>query len=596
VSLARRLFVGSLVVVVALVLFVVSIIDRRIGARLIDETTRSLAREARLVALQWTRNSDADSLANLVGAALGHRVTLIDSAGTVIGDSEFDGPALHRLENHATRPEIVASRTAPFGSMRRVSSSAGDEELYVAVRAPLGTARVSVSTAVVDGIVSRARQDVLIAALVSILIAMALAALLARSISRPMIKLRDGANRMAAGDLTHRFALIGPGEVGDLAVALRRMADELASRIRALETEDTLMVALIESLSEGVIALDARSQVVRINDSAQHLLGLSRMAPFHADQLPRDRLLRDSVARALRGESVEPVEATIHDRTLILTSRPLPDGGAVLTIFDLTPLRRIEAVRRDFVANASHELKTPLTVIRGFAETLVDDDPPAEQRRQFAEAIRSSAQRMQRLVDDLLDLSRIESGGWLPNPQEIEVRSVAEEVISASRSANAPAAVRIELAIGQHAERVVADPTALRQILSNLVDNALRHTESGFVRVFSEATPEGTWVGVTDSGQGIAETHLPRIFERFYRADPSRARDGGGGTGLGLAIVRHLVEAHGGRVRADSAVGRGTTVAALFPVPAQLRPIETAPARRGVPGAPDTGHGEADTS
>ena len=561
-TLARRLVLGSLIVVGTLVLIVVAIIDRRIGSRLIEETTAALGREARLVALQWTPGVDADSLANHSAAALGHRVTLVDSSGRVIGDSEFDGAALAQLENHAARPEIVAARSAPFGAAQRYSPSAGDEELYVAVRAPLGTARVSVTTRVVDEIIGRARADVLLAALVALLLAMALAALLARSLSRPIIELRDGAYRLAQGDLAHRFALVAPGEIGDLASALRRMADEIAARIRALEAEDALMVTLIESLSEGVVALDARSQVVRINESARRLLGAEGRVPFDSARLPRDRLLREAISGALAGREIPPAETTIDERTLVLTARPLPDGGAVLTIFDLSPLRRVENVRRDFVANASHELKTPLTVISGFAETLADDDPPEAQRRQFAQAIRSNAQRMQRLVDDLLDLSRIESGGWVPNAQRIAVRPIADELMQ--RLPALPATVRIELAIGAGADHVIADPTALRQILQNLIENAVRHTESGVVRVFTSSAADGVWVGVQDTGSGIPAVHLPRIFERFYRADPSRARDAGG-TGLGLAIVRHLAEAHGGRVRAESTVGVGTTVAAFFP-------------------------------
>ena len=561
-TLVRRLIVGSLIVVGALALLVVSIIDRRVGVRLIDETTSALAREASLVALQWTRGVDADSLANRAGGALGHRVTLVDAGGRVVGDSEFDGPALDQLENHASRPEIIAATRAAFGSARRFSPSAGDEELYVAVRAPLGTARVSVTTRVVDDIVGRARRDVLLAGLISMLLAMALATLLARSVSRPITELRDGANRLAAGDLTHRFALVGPGEVGDLAGALRRMADELAARIRALEAEDALMVTLIESLSEGVIAIDGRSRITRINQSARRLLSTPDAVPFDSDRLPRDRVLRETIAEAIARRDVGPAETTIDDRTLILTARPLPDGGAVLTLFDLTPLRRIESVRRDFVANASHELKTPLTVISGFAETLADDDPPDAERRQFAAAIRSNARRMQRLVDDLLDLSRIESGGWVPNAEEISVGAIAAELLQPERWSTPE--IRTELAIDSRADRVTADPTALRQILANLIENAVRHTERGVIRVFTAPDSGGVWVGVEDSGSGIPAAHLPRIFERFYRADASRARNAGG-TGLGLAIVKHLAEAHGGHVRAESTVGKGTSVAVFFP-------------------------------
>jgi signal transduction histidine kinase len=247
----------------------------------------------------------------------------------------------------------------------------------------------------------------------------------------------------------------------------------------------------------------------------------------------------------------------------MLQARPLREGGALLAIFDLTTTRRLEAVRRDFVANVSHELKTPITIIGGFAETLASDDPSADERRRFVEAILTNARRMQRLVDDLLDLSRIESGGWVPKPERIDLRATAGEVAAAFAASAGDHGVALGTAIDHRASSITADATAVRQVLSNLVDNALRHTPAGGkVTIFSEPDPLGIALGVRDTGSGITAEHLPRIFERFYRVDPARSREAGG-TGLGLSIVKHLVEAHGGRVAAESA-GRGTTVRAVF--------------------------------
>jgi signal transduction histidine kinase len=247
-----------------------------------------------------------------------------------------------------------------------------------------------------------------------------------------------------------------------------------------------------------------------------------------------------------------------------LTARPLADGGAVLAVLDLTSTRRLESVRRDFVANVSHELRTPLTVIGGFAETLVEDDLDRDRRRRFAETIRVNAARMQRIVDDLLDLSRIESGGWRPNPSLVDLGTVAGDTLAPVREAAERKGVAVGVALGADARAVHADPTALRQVLANLVENAVRHTATGSVTVVSRADDGGVWVGVRDTGVGIPPEHLPRIFERFYRADASRSREAGG-TGLGLAIVKHLVEAHGGTVQAASTVGSGTTILAFFP-------------------------------
>jgi two-component system, OmpR family, phosphate regulon sensor histidine kinase PhoR len=227
-------------------------------------------------------------------------------------------------------------------------------------------------------------------------------------------------------------------------------------------------------------------------------------------------------------------------------------------------MRRLESVRRDFVANVSHELRTPLTVIAGFTETLTEEGVPPEKRRQFGEMILSNTTRMQRIVDDLLDLSRIESGGWLPNPVLIDAESVVLDVFSGLNDASKAKGIALEVRIAPSAKEVFADRTALRQILSNLLENAVRYTSHGAVTVDTEPVPGGVNLSVSDTGTGIPPEHLPRIFERFYRADSGRSRESGG-TGLGLAIVRHLVEAHGGKVEAESAAGRGTTMRVFFP-------------------------------
>jgi two-component system, OmpR family, phosphate regulon sensor histidine kinase PhoR len=233
-------------------------------------------------------------------------------------------------------------------------------------------------------------------------------------------------------------------------------------------------------------------------------------------------------------------------------------------------VRRLETVRRDFVANVSHELKTPLTVVGGFAETLLDDNLPAEQRHRFASTILTNTRRMQRIVDDLLDLSRIESGGWTPNPSVTDVEAAAADAVLTVNEKCRAKGITIRTEVSPEAKTVYADLTALRQILSNLVDNAVRHTNAGDIVVFSHREDGGVAIGVRDSGSGIPREALPRIFERFYRVDTARSREEGG-TGLGLAIVRHLVEAHGGRVRADSTLGVGTTVEAWLPDSAERR-------------------------
>jgi two-component system phosphate regulon sensor histidine kinase PhoR len=556
-----------LAIVVVLVVAVVVIIDQRLHARIVEQTVDELAREARFVAVQWQSRSSSDYLANAAGLALGHRVTLIDDQGVVLGDSEFEGDALKALENHNHRPEVVEARRSGTGSARRLSASAGDEELYVAVRAPLGVARVSVQTRVLEGVFDRARRDVLLAGVIALLLAALFSFRFSRAVSRPIVELRDVARSIAGGDIARRPALAAPGEVGDLATALHRLAEQLGARLTTLQADQALLSAVIQSLEEGVLAVSIGSQVVQINDSARNLLAIRAPVPFPVDLLPRSGELRDALSHALRDETSGTVELTLGDRTLSLTARPLAHGGAVLALLDLTSTRRLESVRRDFVANVSHELRTPLTVVAGFAETLSDANVPDEKRREFTEKILANTARMQRMVDDLLDLSRIESGGWVPDPEPVDVQTLAEEVAGALSDAASGNGTRITLAIASEAREMYADRTALRQVISNLVENAIRYTRDGEITISTMRADDAVVVAVTDTGAGIAPEHLPRIFERFYRADSGRARETGG-TGLGLAIVKHLVERHGGRIEATSAPGRGTTIRAYFPVPA----------------------------
>ena len=564
--LTQRLLLGALLVVGFLAIAIIAVVDRQLGARLSDDATNFLSRDARLVGPLWQRDAAfPDSLADRAGAALGKRVSLVGPDGVVIGDSEFDGPGLTGLQNHATRPEVAAAMGGAVGTSRRPSPSTGDEELYVAVPVDgRGVARVSLPTESLDQVIRAARIDVGTAALLALLGALGIAFLFSRSVSRPVEELRDVARALADGDLARRPTLRAPGEVGELAVALRELAEQLSARLRALEADETLLLQLTESLNEGVIAVDTAQRVVRINETARRLLGARAPLPFPVDLLPRETALRDALVAAFAGETTEGAEVVISGRTLNVTARPLAEGGAVLALFDLTRVRRLEAVRRDFVANVSHELRTPLTIVGGFAETLAHDDVPFEARQGFAQRILGNTHRMQRIVDDLLDLSRIESGGWVPNPVEIALDEVAGDVLAAARDAAELKGLSLATDIAPDARAAYADATALRQVLGNLVDNAVRHTATGGVVLFSRRHERGVLVGVRDTGVGIAPEHLPRIFERFYRVDPGRSREQGG-TGLGLAIVKHLVEAHGGRVRAESEVGAGSSITALFP-------------------------------
>ena len=494
-------------------------------------------------------------------------MTLIDPEGHVRGDTEFDRPSLAQLENHRTRPEVraVLDSGRSVGVSERLSVSTNESQLYVAIRdGPPGLAVVRVSTtlATVDAQVHAVQRAVAIAGLVMLVAAWFVAWLLAAALARPLVRIADAARDIAAGRPAEFPDVSGP-ELGHQVDALRAMHHELERRFEDLRREREESRTLVEALSDGVLAADKRGVVISTNGAARRLLGYRDDEPLPPlGELFHDRTHRTLMREVLLGAFVEDRELRLGDRTVLVSARPLEDGGTLLVLSDVTDVRRLETVRRDFVANVSHELKTPLTAIAGYAETLAAESTDS-QLTGFAQTIVDNARRMQRLVDDLLDLSRIESGGWQPEPRKIGVEAAAREAwrAFAERAANR----NVELETKTDSASVNSDPEALRQIFTNLFDNALRHTPpGGRIRVIAERAGNATVIRVTDTGSGIPADHLPRIFERFYRVDPGRSRQEGG-TGLGLAIVKHLVEAHGGRVEAESEIGRGTTILLYFP-------------------------------
>ncbi|HEY8311880.1 MAG TPA: HAMP domain-containing protein, partial [Gemmatimonadaceae bacterium] len=342
--LANRLLSSSLALIVALTATVALILDGQLHRRIAAENRDELSREARFVASQWTPNVQPLALAHAAGAALGHRVTLIRRDGVVVGDSQFDSTGILGLQNHSTRPEVVVALNGGAGSSRRRSPSEGDNEVYVAVPAALGVARVSESTTLADAIFMSALGDVAFAGAAAAFIALLLAIVFARTVSRPVIELRDVARSIAGGDLSRRPSLSAPGEIGDLASALYTMSEQLGARLKGLEADEALVSAVVESLNEGVLAVSPRRMVLRINTAARSLLGLRDAVPFSTDHIPRDRPLHDALESALRGVAGDSESVEIAGRYVSISARPLPDGGAVLALTDLTRTRRLEAV------------------------------------------------------------------------------------------------------------------------------------------------------------------------------------------------------------------------------------------------------------
>jgi two-component system, OmpR family, phosphate regulon sensor histidine kinase PhoR len=427
------------------------------------------------------------------------------------------------------------------------------------------TALDTAAQAQVATTVRQARRALLSASILAIAVALGLAAIAGRSIAGPLVSLATAARDLANG-LPPRVPQSGIREVDALSEALRQMNRQLGDRLADVQRTQAGSTAIVDAMVEGIIAADARGRVTLANPAARRLLGYAPDAVLpELRTLFRVKAAREAVEVVLQGGAVHDREVELDDRILAVNARPLTEGGAVLVLHDLTDIRRLEAIRRDFVANVSHELKTPLTSIAGYAETLSGGDVPPEIAERFLGTIRANARRMQRLVDDLLDLSRIESGRWVPRRELVAIEPLLGETVMLLSDRAEARRVRVETRVADDAATITGDADAIRQVLTNLLDNAIRYVpEGGQVSVIARRDGAQVELAVADNGTGIPSEHLPRIFERFYRVDPARSREEGG-TGLGLAIVKHLVEAHGGRVIAESTLGQGTTIRSWWP-------------------------------
>jgi two-component system, OmpR family, phosphate regulon sensor histidine kinase PhoR len=565
------LFVGLLAVVgllvSSIVLFIGSGLREELGTNFRGELERQLDLADALVTSGTLL--DPDSLATLITSRVGYRTTLIGLDGVVLADSYVDQGRLPEVENHLDRPEVqqvLGGASVAFAE--RASATVSQSLLYGARLTVLAGSpavlRLAAPQTDIDRAVGRLQRTVAFTGLVAALLALAAVYALSMVFTRPLVALAERAGRLAEGDFTSKVPLGRVAEMQDLAMAFNRLTDELQARVSELRHERDEMETLIDCMAEGVIALDRDAGLVRMNRAARAVLDLRDVpAPSHIGTLIRDAALRNALVASVEKEA-QSLEVEIGGHHLLLASRALDHGGAVTTLLDITELKHLEQVRRDFVANASHELKTPLTSIRGYAETLAEDDPPEHLRIQFLNSIHNNTLRLQHLVDDLLDLSRLESGGWAAARDEVTVGSTVSEAwnLMASRPDES-----MDFSVNGDAV-VVGDREGLVQVFRNLLENSVRHTgPSGNISV-AIVVNEGDGVAeisVRDDGEGIPGSSLPRVFERFYRADSSRARDFGG-TGLGLAIVKHLVNAMGGEVSAQSELGKGTTIRFTLPL------------------------------
>ena len=526
-----------------------------------DQAVSGLTRQARAVELGF----DGIALGDLQSVAVAHsealeaRLTIVAPDGTVLADTDFD-PS--EMQNHGSRPEVIGALSGEAGVDSRVSDTTGAQQTYVAIRGDDGLVyRLSITEEVFRSQITEVASRIGLAALIAGVLGVGLVALVGRRIARPIQELTVIAREVSEGRLEQRARRSRIRELDRLGVSIGLIAQELGNRVIEAEDEREILEALLDALPQGVILVAADESILYGNGTVRGIIGdvparLSQLTPHAMQRLTRETMASGTV----RDEAIESTDA---GPTLRALSSPLPDGRVLLVVSDITERVRVEAMRRDFVADASHELKTPIASILAASETLqmaLEHDPDRAAR--FVTLVHESATQLARIVGDLLDLSRLETSSGGDELVRLD-RVVVEELDQLRASAEAK---RIDLVTELTPAVVLGSASDLALAVRNLVANAIRYSSEGeHVRVGMREENSSIRLFVEDRGAGIPKRSLNRVFERFYRVDVARSRETGG-TGLGLAIVKHVAEAHGGSVSVESELGRGSTFHLTLPL------------------------------
>ncbi|MEN6425118.1 MAG: ATP-binding protein [Phycisphaerales bacterium] len=526
-------------------------------------------------------SAEIDALCKRFGQAGGDRLrfTVVASGGRALGDS-LEDPA--NMKNHSDRPEIQDAFRKGYGESTRPSPTLGRDMLYVAVPIDASSPsraviRVAISAYAMEAVIAKMRAHILWAGLIIVVCVALLSLVISRSISEPIVSMRRIAQSFAHGQLNMRVPAAGAAELDDLGKALNEMATQLGERILTITRHRNELETVLSSMIEGVFAVDSRGTIVSINKAAAELLSID---PAWAQGRSVEEVVRNVDLQQFARDTLvsdKPTEADVSfpgagERFFHVQGARLVDSrgeraGAVIVLSDMTRVHRLENLRRDFVANVSHELKTPVTSIQGFAEALQEGGvADAEQMRRYASIIFKHSQRLNAIIDDLLSLSRLEDGSERRaiSFESHRLKEVLQGAIELSAIKAEAKQMKVSLVCPEDAEAPVNAPL-LEQAVVNLIDNAVKYSEPGTpVEIRVDSGPAETAIHVKDAGCGIPAEHLSRVFERFYVVDKSRSRKLGG-TGLGLAIVKHIAQVHGGHVTVESTPGKGSTFTMHLP-------------------------------
>ncbi len=590
--LFRRIIISYIIVAPILFISLELYLSSAIKNSYTSTLTESLSVQAQLIQDNIPRplKGNLDNFCKTYKEKTGTRITIIDGAGRVTGDS--DEPSA-KMENHIDRPEIKEASVNNIGTSIRFSKTVRKDFFYLAIlldkETDRGFLRLSVPLHDMEKAISDLRARIAIASVITLLAAVLMGLLQAERITKSIEEIAAFSREIKAGNFRSRLFTEEKGEIGELAKNINEMAHEFKTRLELSNEERHRMEEILKNMHDGFMLADSKGRILICNASAKKLLGIESAAEGKLlMEILRNAEIIDIFHRSVEREEsfVKEIEISYPGELyLVATAVPFyypPQSeniaGVMLSLHDITRLRQLEAVRKDFVANVSHEIKTPITAIKGFAETLLEgaiDD--RENAVKFLSTIKNHSVRLNSLVEDLLTLSRIELGDIRIEKTSVNLNDIIDTVFTTLREKADMKKIYLKKEIPENLNEVKADRNRLIQILLNLVDNGIKFTESGGVtvkvqivgsrkpEVRNEGSKDFIEILVEDTGIGIPRKHLPRLGERFYRVDRSRSRELGG-TGLGLAIVKHLVKAHAWEMKIESEYGKGTTVHIICPL------------------------------
>ena len=566
--------------------FIAFFLDKNLEENSLQDIKSSLVNQAYLIESQISaenlRKENIDYLNSLVktlSPKIKCRITIVNNKGKVLADSQKSPEEVLEMENHANRPEMKEALSGKVGEETHYSATLKIDMLYIAL--PIrdkdeitGVVRLALPLANVQLMLSVVRKAIIFSIFFALGLAFVLGSILATGVIKPINRIIHVSRIFSQGDFSHKIFLDSKDEIGELASTLNKMAQDIEDKIKEIETQNQKLAAIFNSMIEGVIVVDKVEHIISVNPTIEKIFGILNKdveGKVFLEAIRNNDIAEVISATLKRGEYVSNEIALIYPvrRVFGVNATPIFDNkvisGCLVVVHDITEIRRLETVRSDFVANVSHELKTPLTSIKGFVETLLEGAlNDKENNRNFLKIIQEHTERLNSLVDDLLSLSHLESKEITLNKKSFNLRSQLEEVISGFKSQLKKMGIDIKNELPASIS-INADKDRIEQVFTNLIDNAIKfNKEKGFVRIFSEEINGKVKITVEDSGIGIPEKDIPRIFERFYRVDKARSRELGG-TGLGLSIVKHIVELHGGSVSVESTEGLGSKLWFILP-------------------------------